>query len=201
MPKKSKEEAAKTRRQIMVSALDVFHEKGYSSSSLEEIVTRIGMTRGAAYVHFKNKQDLLLQLVRELEGEMEAPITKKAMKVKSLEDLKGFWMDYLDFILGDDSYKKYLGVLTLKIEWKDDLLEIVQLFKRQSDELKDFCFSIFKKAKKKKEIRSDLDCRQLADVCVAMVDGLVFDALENDDAQLPARCELAVDLLFRSMKG
>jgi len=92
-------------------------------------------------------------------------------------------------------------VLTLKIEWKDDLLEIVELFKRQSDELRDFCFSIFQKAKKNKEIRPDLDCRQLANVCVAMIDGFVLDALENDDAQLSARCELAVDLLFRGMKG
>ena len=66
MPRRTKEEALKTKKKIMMSALDMFCEKGYTHSSLEDIADRIGLTKGAVYWHFKNKQDLLFSLAEEL---------------------------------------------------------------------------------------------------------------------------------------
>ena len=56
MARKTKEEAAETRTNVLMAALDLFAEKGYSRTTLGGIAKRIGMTRGAVYWHFDNKE-------------------------------------------------------------------------------------------------------------------------------------------------
>ena len=56
--RKTKAEAQKTREQLLQSALDTFLENGVSRTSLAAIARNAGVTRGALYWHFKNKEDL-----------------------------------------------------------------------------------------------------------------------------------------------
>lgn len=56
--RRTKEEAEATRLCIMAKALELFSEQGISATSLAEIATSAGVTRGAIYWHFKNKWDL-----------------------------------------------------------------------------------------------------------------------------------------------
>ena len=64
MVRKTKEEAENTRREILKAALEVFYQKGYSRTTFDEIAARINLTKGAVYWHFKNKPDLLVELMR-----------------------------------------------------------------------------------------------------------------------------------------
>jgi AcrR family transcriptional regulator len=54
---------ARTRAKLIATAAEVIGEKGYDRASLEEIAARAGMTRGAIYGNFKNKEELFLALV------------------------------------------------------------------------------------------------------------------------------------------
>jgi len=66
MVRKTKAEAAETRRQIILAAIDAFYECGVSKTSLDEIARRASVTRGAVYWHFKNKLDIFEALYDEL---------------------------------------------------------------------------------------------------------------------------------------
>ena len=63
--RRTKKEADETRRQILETATDMFIENGFSNTSLTDISHKIGMTKGAVYWHFKNKDDVLLQIVKK----------------------------------------------------------------------------------------------------------------------------------------
>ena len=63
--KRTKEEALKTRQIILQSALDLFYQKGYSKTTFDEIASRIELTKGAVYWHFKNKPDLVAALIND----------------------------------------------------------------------------------------------------------------------------------------
>src|SRR5271170_3518964 len=54
---------ARTRKKLIDAAAEVIGEKGFDRASLEEIAARAGMTRGAVYGNFKNKEELFLALV------------------------------------------------------------------------------------------------------------------------------------------
>ena len=61
--RKTKEEALKTKANILKSAMKVFLKNGYSEASLTEIAKTAGYTRGALYWHFEDKSEILEVLV------------------------------------------------------------------------------------------------------------------------------------------
>ena len=58
MARRTKEEAAITREQLLDAAEHVFRERGVAGSSLAEVAAAAGVTRGAVYWHFRDKADL-----------------------------------------------------------------------------------------------------------------------------------------------
>ena len=62
-PKGDKRE--RTRAALIRAAAEIIGEKGWDRTSLEEVASRAGMTRGAIYGNFKHREDLFLAVVRE----------------------------------------------------------------------------------------------------------------------------------------
>jgi AcrR family transcriptional regulator len=60
-PKGDKRE--RTRARLVEAAAQVIAEKGFEGSSLEQIARRAGMTRGAIYGNFRNRDELFLAVV------------------------------------------------------------------------------------------------------------------------------------------
>lgn len=62
MVRKTKEEAEKTRKDIIDAARRTFHACGVSRSSLDKIAQAAGVTRGAVYWHFQNKAEIFFAM-------------------------------------------------------------------------------------------------------------------------------------------
>ena len=63
------EQSHKTRRALLDTARTIFTEQGYSAAKTEEIVRRVGVTRGAFYYHFRSKAALFEAVFNEVRGE------------------------------------------------------------------------------------------------------------------------------------
>jgi TetR/AcrR family transcriptional regulator, acrAB operon repressor len=72
--RRTKEEAAITRQNILKAALELFSEKGYATTTLAEIAQSADVTRGAIYWHFKDKADLFNSLASEVSLRREVVI-------------------------------------------------------------------------------------------------------------------------------
>ena len=63
-------------REILAAALRLFAERGYTSTSLEDVAAAAGVTKGTIYYYFRNKEALLMRLAevgdREAVDELEA---------------------------------------------------------------------------------------------------------------------------------
>lgn len=55
--------AEHTRQQILDAARDLFVERGYAGTSVRDIVSTLGITKGSLYYHFASKEELLSALV------------------------------------------------------------------------------------------------------------------------------------------
>ncbi len=60
--RRTKAEAAETKAAILIAAEQVFFEKGFTASTLDEVAKEANVTRGAVYWHFASKKDLFLEL-------------------------------------------------------------------------------------------------------------------------------------------
>jgi AcrR family transcriptional regulator len=57
---------ASTRERIVAAAVSLFAEQGFDATSVNEVVIRAGVAKGALYHHFASKDDLLYEVYREL---------------------------------------------------------------------------------------------------------------------------------------
>ena len=72
-------QAAGTRSHLVAVGRRLFAEKGFAGTSTEEIVLAAGVTRGALYYHFRNKQDLFRTVFAAVEEEVHDAVTAVAM--------------------------------------------------------------------------------------------------------------------------
>ncbi|HEX6682724.1 MAG TPA: TetR/AcrR family transcriptional regulator [Candidatus Limnocylindrales bacterium] len=62
-----------SREKILEAALDLFAEKGYDATGVQEIVATAGVTKGALYHHFSAKEDILFEIYGSVfEGQLAA---------------------------------------------------------------------------------------------------------------------------------
>jgi AcrR family transcriptional regulator len=54
-----------TRQQILNAAASLFAEKGYESTTLEEVTERANVSKGTLYYNFESKEDLVVALRRQ----------------------------------------------------------------------------------------------------------------------------------------
>ena len=54
----------RTRARLLAAARDLVREKGYEQTTLEDVATRAGMTSGAIYGNFKNRDALFMALAQ-----------------------------------------------------------------------------------------------------------------------------------------
>jgi AcrR family transcriptional regulator len=64
--------SAERRRVIEDAAVDLFSERGYSPTTVDDIVTRAGVTKPILYRHFESKQHLVMSLLERHRDELAA---------------------------------------------------------------------------------------------------------------------------------
>lgn len=62
MARKTKEEAERTYHALLDAATVLFTQKGVSNTTLNDIASQAGMTRGAIYWHFNDKDNIIMAL-------------------------------------------------------------------------------------------------------------------------------------------
>src|SRR5882672_9036667 len=75
-PRRSRDDAKRETREALIAAgVSIFTEQGLDTPSLDAICARAGYTRGAFYVHFKDRDEFIKVVMLEtLEGFMNAMI-------------------------------------------------------------------------------------------------------------------------------
>lgn len=58
--------AATTRLTILQKAFELIYTNGYRTTSIDDIIAQTGVTKGAFYYHFKNKDEMGLAVIQEL---------------------------------------------------------------------------------------------------------------------------------------
>ena len=62
MPKINDEQKQLRKEQIRDHAFEVFSEKGYANSSIDDIVKHSGISKGGIYLYFKSKEEIFFSL-------------------------------------------------------------------------------------------------------------------------------------------
>lgn len=92
-----KEEMQLTRKKILKEAQILFMQKGYKSTSTREIAQRSKITQPALYHHFKDKETLYIEVIRELTTSVKKELDKILKKETDPETkLSGMILTLID---------------------------------------------------------------------------------------------------------
>jgi AcrR family transcriptional regulator len=79
-------ERSSRREQILSTAIDLFRERGFHGVSMTEIAEALGVTAGASYRHFKNKEDILATAIVRAGERITGGIEEALDQAVSAED-------------------------------------------------------------------------------------------------------------------
>jgi len=117
------------RKKLIEAAKKEFLEKGYNKASLRKICSDAGVTTGALYFFFENKEDLFSSIVNppllELKKMVEEHFKEDQAFLSNINSMDLGNLDHSDLsdILVDHIYKNYDSFLLLLSGSKEDVLE------------------------------------------------------------------------------
>jgi AcrR family transcriptional regulator len=80
----------------------LFHEKGYSATTIRDIANAVGMRSGSPFYHFKTKHDMLRAVVLEGVGTINEAVAKEANSGKPPRaTFEAMLRAHLDQLLGE----------------------------------------------------------------------------------------------------
>jgi TetR/AcrR family acrAB operon transcriptional repressor len=132
MVRRTKEEAQNTRRQILAAAEQAFHERGMSRTTLAEIASIAGVTRGAIYWHFSDKADLVQAMLDSLHEPLDAlsRASQNEDEVDPLGFLRLLLITLFEQLVLDARIRRIREILIYKCEFTDAMGDLRQ--QRQS---------------------------------------------------------------------
>ena len=180
MPRKTKEEAMKTRANIMKAAGLAFYEKGVVSTSMQEIAQRAGVTRGAVYWHFRDKADLLREIADENfklhEGLLDRIIADAPED--PLGVLEKSCQDSLRKITNDPHSRRVLTIIMNRCEYLEEMQPLLQRNQKCRAQVIERIAIVLQQAKNKRQLAPVWEPQTAARMLQNLILGFIMDEME-----------------------
>ena len=179
MPRRTKEQAAETRESIISAALDVFSRQGYCSTTLNDIAKEIGLTKGAVYWHFKNKSDLLAELINYYERRYYSNLMDA--RPDSIAEFRDKLEQISNQLVTDKEAQKFEFLCSFQIEWSVEFLaEVHERLKELRDDPKIEFSRTLSHLQKIGQLRQDINIEKLTYSMCAIWMGMLDLALVKE---------------------
>ena len=171
--RRTKEQAEETRKAILKSAFWMFTENEYSQVSLNSIAERAGLTKGAFYWHFKNKNDVLLSLVREMCAQDEKDFYAALAMPESDETLASFYEKVLNRGDSSECYSRWHKLLRRRFEWPAEIQEQTNSLLQESlEHERGIVKGYISRGQDKGTIRNDVQADKISMVLTTILNSL-----------------------------
>ncbi len=202
MARRTKEEAEQTKSAILDSALELFYEKGFARTTFDEIAKRINLTKGAVYWHFRNKADLLAELMRRKFTEKDRQTWEDKPEITTLEQLRDSFRRAAVSIETDPEFCRFLFFVIFQMEWSEIITARVH---QQIREITDYPWFALKERltfiQKSGEISPDINIDDLTTLLSCSWRGIVDAFIAKRFPMNLSRALLqAFDLLMDGLK-
>jgi len=153
-------------------AVELFASKGYSETSMEDIVKATGVSRYGIYGTFGNKRELFVQALDRYADSMGKQAFLRLLEPDaSIEHIRKIFQERVEDMCCQEENKGCLFIHTaMELAPKDDdLRDVLQKFMRRMGKL--FAFGL-DSAKERGEVRGDLDVKAAGELLTSTMFGL-----------------------------
>ncbi len=167
-PKRA-ERAEPSRKHLLAAAIDCFARFGYQGTSIDRIARHAGVTKGALYYHFRDKEELLFEAVTGRVGEFEQHVLAEVGPANdALASLKRV-IDACFFHATVSNHRRF--IITLMIEALDTNPQLSARFQRILRRMRYFLADVVRRGQDGGSVRRDVDPEQTAAVVAGAIMG------------------------------
>ena len=169
-----------TKRRILEMAAEAFAEGGYAGASLNDVIRRSGLTKGAFYFHFDSKEALALEVFRHKQEQWMGRVMTRVMgHERAIDRFLAIPRALVDLI-EEDSSSRSMSRLSR------ELCRDPQLAPKLTPQLEhwvELSADLVRRAQDEGDVRADLDPVEVAEVAVAGFLGVeeMCDALSGGE--------------------
>ena len=198
MVRKVREEALETRKQLLEAALEIMSEKPFSSVSMTEIAGKIGLSKGAIYWHFKNKKDVLLNVILNIHARMQEEFRTDSESLESIDDMREYFKKKMQRPSQSTEFKKIHGLMLHKEEWPKEIRKkVLEIMLDGMNKEQKMTERLVVKSQEEGVIRKDVSSRDFSLLTTVMFQGIfifqVHDFFHVDFAE-------HIDFIFDAFK-
>jgi AcrR family transcriptional regulator len=113
-------EREEVRRKMLDAARDLFVTEGYERVTMRKIAEAIEYSPTAIYLHFEDKDDLVLALCREDFGRLLAAMESQAPPADPLEWIRQLGRAYARFAIENPNHYRFMFMTPLRPEHKPE---------------------------------------------------------------------------------
>jgi len=169
----NKKNSIKTINQLLTAGFELFGEKGYHRSKLEDVAKLAGVSRGAIYWHFKDKFDFCNALMKKC---VEIIVYDQLTSLDKGDDpkkkLTNLIKEQLEKYLYD---KKYISIAKVYYRFRieiDDPEFLKENIELQTNMTKTPIMEVIKQGKQNGQIRDDLNDEEIYTILTTIMGGL-----------------------------
>lgn len=208
MVRRTKQDAQATREHLLNTAEQVFLARGLSRSSLQDIATTAGLTRGAIYWHFADKLALFDAMMARVDLPMEQALATAELRALQqpgadpLEALRALALEPFALMRSDPRARRVFTILMHRAEFVG---ELAPLARRNEGAVRDCLLRmerLFLAAQQAGALSDAVGPHTAATALLALIDGLLRLCTQHDQSGAPmASVAPAIDALLAGLRG
>src|SRR5438093_10767201 len=142
-----------SRKQLMAAAIDCFARLGYQGTSIERIARAAGVTKGAVYYHFRDKEDLLFSAVKDRIGGFEKQVLEAVTVAGDAQAALRHVVDACFLHATVSNHRRF--IITLMVEALDTNPRLSSEFRNILRCMRAFMTSVVRRGRKNGSLRAD----------------------------------------------
>jgi len=158
-----------SRKHLLAAAIDCFARFGYQGTSIDRIARHAGVTKGALYYHFRDKEELLFEAVSARVGEFEQRVLADVGPGDDTMASLSRVIDACFFTATVSNHRRF--IMTLMIEALDTNPQLSAKFQRILRRMRFFLADIVRRGQQAGRVRADVDPVDAAAVIAGAIMG------------------------------
>lgn len=177
-----------TKEHIIRTSAGLFNRKGYTGTSLSEIIERCNVRKGGIYNHFENKDEIALAAFDYTFTQLKKLLAEAVAKWSDPTDKMLAICDVYVTLIEQDTCEGGCPILNTAVESDDGHPLLKQRAQLAMTELMTALENIIKEGINRHEFRSDIDVEATCSVVIALFEGGVMLSKLYDDSKYIRYC-------------
>ena len=180
--------AEQTTKYIIEKVAPIFSAKGYAATSMSDITKATGLTKGAIYGNFENKEEIaiaaFLKNVNDLLKEIAKHQERGKTPLQKLYLITNFYRNYND-------YSKHLGgcpILNIGVDSNHQDTKLLEKVRAVIDKTQNNIVKLVELAKAEGEIKEHVDAEKIRKITLHQNSGSGIYESDHERQKLFNRC-------------